>query len=303
MERFPTTVGKWDLVRAIGGRLGLDADHKTILAVAEKHFSGGDQDVALRESADLPGLAAHTYISKTDHHPDPPHHCNGLPTDFPDPTGTECSRRDLSLIVSAPTTKFQHDTLKHIGFAPEQVVTVEDFHAVRADRLLATADLGDMPHPAFKGADWALGFLRSTLRCSEPAGRPQKLYFSRATGRRVRNEDALMELLRLHGYKSVRLTTLSVAEQSWAVANASHIAGLHGADFANLAFAQPGTQIIEIFPEHYGTPAYYVIAAALRCRYATYVARGPVGNQSERAQAHDVILDLDHFARACRDIL
>ena len=119
----------------------------------------------------------------------------------------------------------------------------------------------------------------------------------------MRNEDALVELLRRHGYKSVRMSELTVAEQSWAVTNASHIAGLHGADFANLAFAQPGTQIIEFFPEHYGTPAYYVIAAALKCRYATYVARGPVDNQGERAQAHDVSLDLDHFAHACRDFL
>ena len=396
LELFATALGKWDLVRAVGERLGLGSDHKAILAAIEQHFAGDGEDVALRQSADLPSLAAQTCFAKSDHTPDPPSHRNGLPTDFPHPTGTECSpelrvlevpdgtvalvgrapvvlpssrdcvigdfssayaplrkayawdlrqavadarhvpgtalvlcddvwppnyshwlldelprlaflgsRRDLSLIVSAPTRQFQHDTLRQIGFAPEQVVAVEDFDAVRADRLLATADLSDMPHPAFKGADWALGFLRKTLRCSEPAARSQKLYVSRAdaSGRRLRNEDALMELLRPLGYQSVRFSKLKAAEQTWAVAKASHVVGLHGADFANLAFAQPGTQVIEIFPERYGTPAYYVVAAALKCHYATYVARSPVDNQSERAQAHDVSLDLDHFAHACRDIL
>ena len=215
------------------------------------------------------------------------------------------ARRDLSVVISAPTAQFQYDTLRHFGFAPEQVVTVEDFHAVRADRLLVTADLREMPHPAFKGADWALKLLRTGLSSSEPSPRRRKLYVSRADagGRHLRNEDALMTFLEPFGYESVRLSKLCVAAQAALFASASHIVGLHGADLANLAFAEPGTRVVELFSEGYGTPAYYVIAAAMGCRYASYVATGAVADQKDRPQIHDAHLDLDHFAHACRDIL
>ncbi len=216
------------------------------------------------------------------------------------------ARRDLSLVVSAPARDFQYDTLTRLGFSRDQIVEVEDFSAVQADRLLVTSDLPDMPHPAFKGAAWALEFLRSELPYSVPwVPAKRKFYISRqdADGRHIRNEDALMRLLQERGYDCLTLKGRSITEQAFLFGAATRIVGLHGAAFANLAFVNPDAKVIELFPKFYGTPAYYVIAGAVGCGHVTYVADDVAENHTKRDQIHDAHLDLDHFAHACRDIL
>lgn len=214
-------------------------------------------------------------------------------------------RRDVSVVVAGPVAGYRRETLLRCGFAPEQIVAVADFAAVRADRLLVSRDVHGMPHPAFKGAWWALDFLRSRLGPGV-AGTPpvRKIYVSRgdSRGRYVVNEDALMSRLQLLGYERVSLGLRTVAEQAALFAGASHVVGLHGAGLANLAFARAGTQVVELFPVGYGTPTFYVVAAAVGCRYASYVGRGEVVEQG-RDQIYDARLDLDHFFVACRDLL
>ena len=215
------------------------------------------------------------------------------------------ARRDVSVVVSAPLARYGRETLLRCGFAPEQIVPLPDFAAVRADQLLVSRDVREMPHPVLKGAPWALDFLRSRLGpggAAPTAGR--KLYVSRgdARGRFVVNEDALMRRLQPLGYERVALGLKTVPEQAALFAGASHIVGLHGAGMANLAFARPGTRVVELFPEGYGTPAFWVVAAATGCRYASYVGRGEVIRQA-RDQVYDTSLDLDHFAAVCADLL
>lgn len=213
-------------------------------------------------------------------------------------------RRDVSVVITAPAAGLRYDMLLQWGFAPERIVPVADFSAVRADRLILASNMPDLGHPAFKGAAWALDSLRRTLAPALNTPR-RKIYVSRADadGRYLLGEDALMDVLAPLGYERTTLRLRPVAEQAALFNSASHIVGLHGAGFANFAFARPGTQIVELFPVGYGTPAYYVIAAAVGCRYATYVARGEVRVQQKRDQMYDARLDLDHFASVCRDIL
>ena len=216
------------------------------------------------------------------------------------------ARRDLSLIVSAPMQEFQCDTLRRLGFSRDRIVPIADFSAVQADRLLVTSDLPDMPHPAFKGASWALEWLRSSLPYPVPwLPARRKFYVSRqdARGRHIRNEEALMRLLRRRGYDCLTLKGRSITEQAFLFGAATHIVSLHGAALANVAFASPDAQVIELFPKGYGTPAYYVIAGAIGCGHATYVADGVVQDQKDRDQIFDAFLDLDHFARVCDHIL
>ena len=62
---------------------------------------------------------------------------------------------------------------------------------------------------------------------------------------RIQNEVELKEFLRSSGYEFVRLQELKFTEQI-GLFHSAKIIGLHGAGFANLAFCQPGTAIIEL---------------------------------------------------------
>ncbi len=217
-------------------------------------------------------------------------------------------RRGVSIVVSGSTPRWQAESLMLCGFDPRRLVWLEDFTAVRADCLLVPRDLHAMPHPAHKAAPWVLDFLRGRLGLAalaqqQGAAAPSKLYISRADaeGRRVVNEAALLALLAPLGYRMVTLGGLKVAEQAALFARASHVVGLHGAGLANFAFAPAGAQLVEIFPDSYGTPAYYVLAAGQGNPYASYVARSVPS--ARRSQLDDVSVDIADFAACCVGLL
>ncbi len=220
------------------------------------------------------------------------------------------AHRPTAYVVTTPlVASFQRDSLRMCGFDDSRIIALGDFRAVRGRELLVPSDLRVVPHPIQKAAPWALSYLRSTVGLASimeagAAGRKrEKIYVSRADAarRKVTNDAELAAALTPLGYRMVTLSDLSLAEQVTTFSYASHIVGLHGAGLSNLAFAMPGTKVIEIFPQRYGTPAFYVVAAGVECPYATYIADRtlPAGH----AQFDDVMVDVPHFMDICSGLL
>jgi capsular polysaccharide biosynthesis protein len=223
--------------------------------------------------------------------------------------GSRATTSSVYVVTTPLIAKFQRDSLRMCGFDESRVIALNEYQAVRARELLVPSDLRDIPHPIYKGAPWALSWLRSTvglgsvMEADQDARRHEKLYVSRADAmrRRVANDAELAAALERFGYRRIELSGASLAEQATRFAYASHIVSLHGAGLSNLAFSMPGTRIIEIFPERYGTPAFYVIAASMECPYSTYIADQTVAGVN--TQADDVVIDVGHFLRICGDAL
>jgi len=88
---------------------------------------------------------------------------------------------------------------------------------------------------------------------------PKKIYISRRSHlskhpenigtnytqrRKCINEDALVELLKIHGYVEVLCEDLSMEEKILYFRNASHIAGFIGGGMANCIFSNPSTKVL-----------------------------------------------------------
>jgi len=220
--------------------------------------------------------------------------------------GFEARRQDCFIVTAPADTPWQMETLKQCGFDNDRVLTLGRFDAIQARELLVPSDLSRIPHPAHKGAPWALHYLRSAVGygSAAPADRErQKLYVSRndASARRVLNEDELLAALHRYGYQSVQLSALPVAEQVSLFSSASHIVGLHGAGLSNIVFANSGCALLEIFAHTYGTPAYYVLTAAQGLPYYSYVEQDV--RPGERHQFDDITIDVNRFLAVAREIL
>lgn len=217
-------------------------------------------------------------------------------------------RRDVTLIVSEEDAAFRRESLRLCGFPAERVVGVADFSAVRADRLLVTRDLAEMPHPGFKAAPWLLDFLRARVGFAAlarygGAPTPRRIFVSRddAVGRRVVNESTLMAALAPAGFSRVTLAGRGLAEQVALFSRATLIVGAHGAGLANVVFAPAGARLLEMFPASYGMPSYAVLAAGQGVDYASYVATDVV--RGERPQTDDFRIDVEDFWRCCGGFL
>lgn len=164
-------------------------------------------------------------------------------------------------------------------------------------------------HPAFSASDLALGFIRRRLQASHLGSR--RLYVSRrdATVRRLVNEDEVAALLAGLGFEVVELSGLDFEAQAELFAQASAIAGVHGAGLANLVFAAPGARVFEIMPPLSGTFAYWVMAQGLGQTYQLFTAEDaefavrPGASYDPSLGSRPIRVDLGRLKTALQDFL
>lgn len=108
---------------------------------------------------------------------------------------------------------------------------------------------------------------------------PRRFWVGRDPGfsrpRDMGGEDELVEMLGLFGFESVSFETLSPLEQVAIMANAEIMISHHGAGFANMLFANPAADVIEIGTlqtARYRWGDFWRVANASGCRYSCFFA-------------------------------
>jgi hypothetical protein len=96
----------------------------------------------------------------------------------------------------------------------------------------------------------ALSWLRDRFASWRIGAGPKRLFISRGAAqfRRIENEAEIEAVLGKRGFTSVRLEELTLAEQIGLFSGLEAVIGAHGAGFTNLAFAPPGTKVVELHP-------------------------------------------------------
>lgn len=199
-----------------------------------------------------------------------------------------------------------HIVMSSLGISEEKLFLVQGDSIVQAETLIVSS----IPHiPSMEGVDsfpqWLKDFLRETfLPKDEVSTPPKKIYVSRAkaTIRKIKNEQALIKLLKNKGFKVVYLEEMPIKQQAHLFRHAEIIVGPHGSGFTNLIFCQPGTQIVEI---DHGLPGddqrsfYKSFARFLRCPYHPFY----VDTVDEDDLEKDMHVELSTFDQFLQTIL
>lgn len=201
-----------------------------------------------------------------------------------------------AIVVNHRNHRFQRESLALLGVPKDRVRSALDWPHVRADRLIVPPVSGMGPI--------ACQFLRDVLRDRAlahvaqhgldrhlPQPLPQRLYLKRgsAARRRICNEADIINLLEPLGFCAIALDQLSLASQIALLAQAAIVVGPHGAAMANLVFAQPGTQVLELFASSYIDNNFQTLAEVLKLNYRKIIYRITPDEQAR--------LDLDWIAR------
>lgn len=168
---------------------------------------------------------------------------------------------------------FHAETLARLGIDPARCLTRgEDGAAFDAERVLWVPPLrhGWAASPALYRA------VKDLFAPAVPdPSAPERVFISRSKARRRRiiDEEALWPLLTARGYRIVHFEDMGVAGAAALLHRARHIIGLHGAGFANIAFAPAGCRVSEIHGPHI-SQEYATIAATLDMTHDTYACHG-----------------------------
>ncbi|MEG4027521.1 MULTISPECIES: tetratricopeptide repeat protein [unclassified Microcoleus] len=165
-------------------------------------------------------------------------------------------------VVNASDSSYQAETLNTLGIYQDKLLESRCNLHITADKLI-------VPSISYNGSGavskWKCEYLKQTfLKEQQPLNTDysERIYISRqqASYRRIVNDEEVIKYLEKFGFRSVKLETMSVAEQASCLAAAKVVVAPHGGGLTNLVFCSPGTKVIEIFSPLYVPHCYWMIS-------------------------------------------
>ena len=141
-------------------------------------------------------------------------------------------------------TSFQKTVLATLGIDSSKLIQPHCRLLLEAERLFVPS----LPTPDCLREFGKL--LLAKLGVAGPVTTARRIFISRRKSktRKLANETELEQLLHWHGFETHCLEDYSLAKQALLLREAEIIVATHGAGLANLLFARPGTQVIEVCP-------------------------------------------------------
>ncbi|WP_078063053.1 glycosyltransferase family 61 protein [Solirubrum puertoriconensis] len=191
---------------------------------------------------------------------------------------------------------FVRESLAHLGIGPERIIDVETHRHVQATQLIATTSVrGSGNHVP----QWAANYLRQAFLPADAALASRfgpLVYISRrdASVRQTRNEAEVEKLLHGYGFETHVLSPYSFAEKVALFAGARIIVSPVGAGLTNLVFCPNGSDLVELFPEHFVVADYLDLAtkAGMHYHFQLSTLGATVKNRWE-AWEEDLLIDVD----------
>jgi len=154
-----------------------------------------------------------------------------------------------------------------LGIPPERLIDAHRHPHLKAERLLIPPPLHPFGWPSRRARAWLRRhYLRPEQRGPRRQGRGRRLWLVRgASARRpVFGEAELLAHLEQQGLglEPLVLEGLPLADQAAHIAGAELLVLAHGAALAGLAFARPGTAVLELHQPRYGPPYGHALAGA-----------------------------------------
>ena len=152
-----------------------------------------------------------------------------------------------------------------LGIPPERLIDAHQHPDLKAKQLLIPPPLHPFGWPSRRARAWLRRrYLRPEQRSCRRQGRGRRLWLVRgASARRpVFGEAELLAHLEQQGLglEPLVLEGLPLAEQAAHIADAELLVLAHGAALAGLAFARPGTQVLELHQPRYAPPYGHALA-------------------------------------------
>jgi len=105
--------------------------------------------------------------------------------------------------------------------------------------------------------------------------------------------DTLIKGLIQRGYQAIDPAQLTVPEQKWLFANATHIVGENGAAFANMIFCDtPKARIDALVTSKYATPTFQLLSSALDVKFQSHVIPSVISGNEVHATIPPETIDL-----------
>jgi len=208
-----------------------------------------------------------------------------------------------ALVFGMPLNAAQRETLKALNIDDSRVIAVRKA-TLNASVVFSASEVvgcttsgAALRRPAQACSRWALNFIRSLFLSGEARGPGRRILVDRRGTRRLLLSNETRGLLERLGFEEVFLEGMPVRDQARLFNDCEMIISAHGAALSNLVFCEPGTKVLEIFPEKYSTSNFFALSSAQSLDYVCAVGtsiKSPIG---DHLRDYDIEVDHDIIER------
>ncbi|MBE9187133.1 tetratricopeptide repeat protein [Microcoleus sp. LEGE 07076] len=164
-------------------------------------------------------------------------------------------------VINACNSAYEKETLNSLGIPLDKILESQYHQHFTADKLIVPS----ICDGASGTSKWKCEYLKQLFLNNRPPLKTdysERIYISRKTAsyRRIVNEEEVVGCLEKFGFRTLKLETMSVAEQAACLAAAKVVVAPHGGGLTNLVFCTPGTKVIEIFSPIYVPTCFWTIS-------------------------------------------
>lgn len=182
----------------------------------------------------------------------------------------------LNLLIHENTPRFVEEYLSFFTF--KDIIRIKDDELVYAQKIYLPMHLArGLAHRESVVRDLG-AWLRDQVQVpiTNENLLLKKLFISRekARYRRAVNEPEIYQIFGEQGYEKISLEDMPLHDQIRLFAHVSKVAGIHGAGFSNVLFAQNMSLLIDIIHHDHPQDAFYNLACAIGSDYLRIEAQG-----------------------------
>lgn len=208
----------------------------------------------------------------------------------------EKSNMSIDKYIVDISKSFQLNSLRKMNFDMDKILPASNIKNLRAKNIIATY----LPSDGCANAS-SLDFVRSKLNIEN--FRPtERIFISRKNanhGRRVTNENEILDFLYPLGFKRYVLEDMTFEEQVELFSHAETIISPHGAGLTNILFCPKGTNIVEMYNPKYRVRCFCILANLMQHNYYYILGDGLCPSLEESCYdcTGDMIIDINKIKK------
>jgi hypothetical protein len=188
--------------------------------------------------------------------------------------------------------------VRALGLPEGKLIHPERRDQFHCERLLQPSYPGEVEsYPA-----WTVEFYRRNFSAPPSVAR-RRMYFPRHGKRGLANEAEVEKELVNFGFEAFE--PAGKTDLQLALADVSHVVGIHGAAMTNLVFCQPGTKVLELLPTDMPWRHFYSLCSSGGMPYGVLMGRSLRQRRSLASAATDAPFDVpvDELRAALAELL
>jgi len=191
---------------------------------------------------------------------------------------------------------FQIQSLNLLNLPTEKIIQIKPKQQIKAKHLFVPS----LPSHLGTVNQWSVDFLRKFFLQINYKSNKKKIFLTRknAVGRRIINENELLELLKPLGFEVIDPGAYSFEQQIDIFANSDFIIAAHGSALSNIVFCSENSIVVDIMPPSFIIPCFWILSNKLNINYYYFLGEGkPIDEFSNywKSKNSDINIDLDKF--------